>query len=473
MKQFRIIITITLLLSILLSACQAVVPEPEKNIYPVEDNVMQEKIQKDPELVYPIEENTVQEEPQKDPEQTYPVAETEDTDGAFGNLAYISDPKVSAEELQKLAHASNQFAIDLYQQLVDKEGNLIYSPFSIYQALLMTYAGAEGETAQEMMEVLGIKDGNEIHNVMNALNLTLQAEPVYAIEGMQPLIFNIANALWAQKDFYFDQAFLDKLSANYAAGLRLVDFNKPDEARQLINHWVEIQTNEKIKDLVPAGMLNEMTRLVLTNAVYFKGAWTNRFDSARNTQEEFTSLDGAKSQVEMMNNSFTGAGFVEKDYSVVRLPYEGGNFAMMALLPEDFAGFQASLDADLLNEILEKLSESGAMIHLTTPKFSFESSIDLGEILPAMGMSDAFDIDVADFSGMTGGKDLYISDVVHQAFIDVNEDGTEAAAATMVIMAPTSMPGEAITLRFDRPFIYLIYNTETNTVLFMGHVVAP
>lgn len=407
-------------------------------------------------------------------EDTYPILdENKDTDGAVGNSAYISDPKASAEELQKLAHASNQFAIDLYQRLVDKEGNLIYSPFSIYQALLMTYAGAEGETAQQMMDVLGVTDNNEIHNVMNTLKLTLQAEPTYTIEGMQPLIFNVANALWVQKDFHFEQVFLDKLMANYAAGLALVDFNKPDEARDLINHWVEVRTNEKIKELIPTGMLNEMTRLVLTNAVYFKGAWTNRFAPARNTQEEFTSLNGAKSKVEMMNNSFTGAAFVEKDYSVVSLPYEGGNFAMMAVLPADFASFQTTMNADLLNEILQKLTESHTMVHLTMPKFSFESSIDLGETLPAMGMSDAFDINNADFSGMTGGKDLYISDVVHQAFIDVNEDGTEAAAATMVSMAPTSMPGEAITLRLDRPFIYLIYNTQTNAVVFMGHVVAP
>jgi len=439
-----------------LSACQAAVvdPEPEKDIYPVEDN-------------------TVQEGTQKDSEQTYPVAETEVTDGAFGNLAYISDPKVSAEELQKLAQASNQFALDLYQQLVDKEGNLIYSPFSIYQALLMTYAGAEGETAQQMMDALGITDGNEIHNVMNALNLTLQSEPAYGANDIQPLIFNIANALWAQKDFHFEQAFLDKLSANYAAGLRLVDFKNPDEARQLINHWVEMQTNEKIKELVPAGLLNEMTKLVLTNAVYFKGAWANRFDPARNTQEEFTSLDGSKSQVEMMNNSFTSSGFVEKDYTVVSLPYEGGTFAMMALLPEDFVAFQKTLNAEKLNEIFGKLSENSAMVQLTMPKFSFESSFDLGKTLPAMGMSDAFDASVADFSGMTGAKDLFISDVVHQAFIDVNEDGTEAAAATMVGMSLTSMPGETITLRLDRPFIYLIYNTQTNAVLFMGHVVTP
>jgi serpin B len=461
MKIQKIALTVVLLLSMVLSACQPapvtpepVIPETESDLYPVEEQSMPEDLTHSGD--------------------TYPIlAEDQDTDGAVGNSAYISDPKASAEELQKLAHASNQFAIDLYQRLVDKEGNLIYSPFSIYQALLMTYAGAEDETAQQMMDVLGVTDNNEIHNVMNALKLTLQAEPAYTIEGMQPLIFNIANALWVQKDFHFEQTFLDKLMANYAAGLALVDFNKPDEARDLINHWVEVRTNEKIKELIPTGMLNEMTRLVLTNAVYFKGAWTNRFDPARNTQEEFTSLDGAKSKVEMMNNSFTGAAFVEKDYSVVSLPYEGGNFAMMAVLPEDFASFQTTMNADLLNEILQKLTESHTMVHLTMPKFSFESSIDLGETLPAMGMSDAFDINNADFSGMTGGKDLYISDVVHQAFIDVNEDGTEAAAATMVSMAPTSMPGEAITLRLDRPFIYLIYNTQTNAVVFMGHVVAP
>jgi len=461
MKIQKIALTVVLLLSMVLSACQPapvtpepVTPETEPDLYPVEEQTMPEDLTHSGD--------------------TYPIlTEDQDTDGAVGNSAYISDPKASAEELQKLAHASNQFAIDLYQRLVDKEGNLIYSPFSIYQALLMTYAGAEGETAQQMMDVLGVTDNNEIHNVMNALKLTLQAEPAYTIEGMQPLIFNIANALWVQKDFHFKQTFLDKLMANYAAGLALVDFNKPDEARDLINHWVEVRTNEKIKELIPTGMLNEMTRLVLTNAVYFKGAWTNRFDPARNTQEEFTSLDGAKSKVEMMNNSFTGAAFVEKDYSVVSLPYEGGNFAMMAVLPADFASFQTTMNADLLNEILQKLTESHTMVHLTMPKFSFESSIDLGKTLPAMGMSDAFDINNADFSGMTGGKDLYISDVVHQAFIDVNEDGTEAAAATMVSMAPTSMPGEAITLRLDRPFIYLIYNTQTNAIVFMGHVVAP
>lgn len=455
MKRFKMILTIGLLLNLVLSACQpAVAPDPEKDVYPGEDN-------------------TVQEEPTKDPSLTYPIKEVGDTESVFGQSAYIENPKASAEELQKLVNASNQFAVDLYQKLVDKEGNLIYSPFSIYQALLMTYAGAQGETAQQMMKTLGVQDENEIHNLMNALNVTLQSDPAYGAKDIQPLVFNIANALWAQKDFHFEQAFLDKLSANYFAGLQLVDFNNPEKARQLINHWVEIQTNEKIKELVPEGMLNEMTRLVLTNAVYFKAAWTNRFDPARNTQEDFTSLDGTKSQVEMMNNSFTSAGFVGEGYTVVSLPYEGGNFAMMALLPDDFAAFQKALNADKLNEIFGKLSENSAMVNLTMPKFSIDSNFDLGKILPAMGMSNAFDASKADFSGMTGAKDLFISDVVHQAFIDVNEEGTEAAAATMVGMSLTSMPGETITLRLDRPFIYAIYNTETNTVLFMGHVVAP
>ncbi len=446
MKPYNYFLTIVIMMSILLNACSPV-PSPSK-----------------PNLEsYPVEDSTINAEGD----------EQEAGSQLAGNLAYITNPQATAEELHRISLASNQFALDLYQHLLDKEGNLIYSPFSIYQALLMTYTGAEGETAEQMKDVLGVQDDNQIHNLMNALNVTLMAEPGYTTKDMQPLIFNMTNALWAQKNFHFEQDFLDKLSANYAAGLNLVDYSQPEEARKLINLFVASQTNDKIKELIPQGMLNEMTRLVLTNTVYFKAAWQNRFDEAQTQKDDFTTLDGSVNQVDMMNQSLTTGAFIGDGFVAANLPYEGNTFAMAAILPEDFVAYQKSLNAEALDKILQNLGENRALVQLSMPKFSTMSSIDLASKLMNMGMGNAFNSEIADFSGMTGGKDLYISDVVHQAFIDVNEEGTEAAAATMVGMVATGMPAETITLRLDRPFIYVIYNVETNAIVFMGHVVNP
>lgn len=452
MKSFRTLITISLLLGILLSACQpAVVPtQPDQDKYPSEDGKVNETTQ--------------------DPGNLYPADTSE---GVFGNQAYITNPSASEEELDKIANANNQFAIELYKQLTDEAGNLIYSPFSIYQALLMTYAGAEGETAESMMQALGIKDNKEVHNVMNALNQLLHAAPESAEGKVDPLIFNIANALWMQKDFQFEQAFLDKLSANYAAGIKLVDYNNPEEVRDLINTWVALQTNDKITDLIPEGMLNEMTRMVLTNAVYFKGAWRNQFDPAVTEQGVFNALDGSKIDVEMMYNSFRGGAAVDEKMTIVSLPYDTGKFAMAIVMPNDFEAYQKEFNVGALNNIFATLNETSPQVNLYMPKFKAESAIDLAEKLQGMGLADAFDASKADFSGMTGNKDLYISDVIHQAYIDVNEEGTEAAAATAIGMSVTSLPTDELTIKLDKPFIYVIYNTETNTVLFMGHVVAP
>lgn len=423
--------------------------------------------------------------PVQNPTEPYPVPGTEEptpevnepgsvTDSS-GDVAYIVDPQADPEAVKQLAQSSNGFALALYQALRDEDGNLIYSPYSIFQALLMTGAGAEGETASQMSAVLGV-DVNDpaVHNLMNALNKALTSQPEYLRENEQPLIFNVANALWAQKDFLFDQAFLDTLSANYDAGLKLVDFNNPEEARALINLWVAAQTNDKISELIPSGVLNEMTRLVITNAIYFKGAWVNRFDEEETKNGSFTLADGSSVSVPFMHGNFTLSALVDDKLSAVRLPYEGRNFAMAAIMPlTDFAGFESQLTASELEQILADLQSASAMLDLSMPKFQAETSISLADQLIALGMPDAFDAQKADFSGMTGSPDLMIGSVIHQATIDVNEEGTEAAAATAVSMSLTSMPVMSYTIRLDKPFIYVIYETTTNTIVFMGRVVNP
>ncbi len=421
--------------------------------------------------------------PAQSPTEPYPVDETEEpsnnepgeiTDSS-GDVAYIVDPQADPEAVRQLAQSNNGFALALYQALRDQDGNLIYSPYSIFQALLMTAAGAEGATASQMASVLGVDLNNpEIHNLMNALNKALTTQPEYLQSDAQPLTFNIANAVWAQKDFHFEQSFLDTLSANYNAGLKLVDFNKPEDARALINLWVAAQTNDKIQELIPEGLLDQMTRMVLTNAIYFKGAWSNQFEEKDTEDGSFTLLDGSSKTVPFMHGNFTLSALVSDKIQAIRLPYEGGTYAMAAIMPlENFAEFEAQLTAADLEQLLNSLQSSSAMVDLSMPKFKSESRFGLGEILAGLGMPDAFDAQKADFSGMTGKPDLMISSVLHQATIDVNEEGTEAAAATAVAMSLTSMPGQSYTIRLDKPFIYVIYETTTNTITFMGRVVNP
>ena len=423
--------------------------------------------------------------PAQAPTEPYPVEEPDepsneedepgDISDSIGDVAYIVDPQADPEALRELAQSNNGFALALYQALRGEDGNLIYSPYSIFQALLMTGAGAEGETASQMASVLGVDlNDPEIHNLMNALNQALTKHPEYLQNDAQPLTFNIANAVWAQKDYHFEQSFLDTLSANYNAGLKLVDFNKPEDARNLINLWVAAQTNDKIKELIPEGLLDQMTRMVLTNAIYFKGAWLHQFEEKDTKDGSFILADGSTTTVPFMHGNFTLSALVSDKIHAISLPYEGGSYAMAAIMPlVDFENFEAQLTAADLEQMLTLLQSNRAMVDLSMPKFQSESRFGLGEILAGLGMPDAFDAQKADFSGMTGKPDLMISSVLHQATIDVNEEGTEAAAATAVAMSVTSMPGQSYTIRLDKPFIYVIYETTTNTITFMGRVVNP
>ncbi len=380
-------------------------------------------------------------------------------------------PLTAYDHLAALSASNTAFALDLYQQLRSQDGNLFYSPFSISMALAMTYAGARAETESQMASAMHFDlPQADLHAALNALSAELDNR---AGEGDQTgFKLNVANALWGQQGFAFLPEFLDTLALNYGAGMQAVDYNQPEAARQTINDWVADQTEDKIKDLIPDGALNAMTRLVLTNAIYFNAAWLLPFDEQATQNDSFDLLDGSEVQAPMMRQTESFGYLKAEDYEAVEMFYEGRELSMVILLPDEsqFSAFEESLDSAQLQSILEQLSVQ--RLDLSMPKFKIDSSFGLADTLAGMGMPDAFDVVKADFSGMTGKPDLFITNVVHKAYVDVNEEGTEAAAATGVVMGLKSMPvGEPIVVKVDHPFLFLIRDTQTGAVLFLGRVV--
>ncbi len=383
-------------------------------------------------------------------------------------------PNVPESGVNALVNGNNAFALDLYRSLRSSDGNLILSPFSVSLALAMTYAGARGETESQMADALHFS-GQDVHPAFNALDLDLAQRGQSADKDQEPMQLNIANAVWAEQTYPFLQEFLDTIALNYGAGIRLADFiGQYDAVRKEINRWVEDQTKDKIKNLLAEGTLNPRTRMVLVNAIYFKADWLTQFDPNDTYDAPFHLLDGSEAQVKMMSNGLYGIPYVSGDgFQAVELPYAGETAAMTILVPDagNFVAFEAELDAAKLNEILNAMQP--ASIQLGLPKFQFESQFSLPAQLSALGMTDAFNPDLADFSGMTGNRDLFISDVIHKAFVAVDEEGTEAAAATAVIMELAMAPMFEKTLTIDRPFIFLIRDTVSGQILFMGRVVNP
>jgi serpin B len=410
--------------------------------------------------------------------------------GGQGNVVQADKPRLepdaTAAELEALAAGNSAFAFDLYQKLRQEgEGNLFYSPYSISAALAMTYAGARGGTEQEMADTLRFTlPQAQLHPAFNALDITLTGqggeeadESEDAAESGDAFQLSIANALWGQEGYEFLPEFLDTLAQNYGAGMRTLDFVQETEtARQTINRWVEENTEGKIVDLLQPGMLNSMVRLVLTNAIYFNGKWALPFEANDTHDETFHRLDGSTVQVPMMSQT-GGFRYTEGDgYQAVELPYRDSNMSMVLVLPAEsrFEEIEAAFSAQMLQDVGEALDFE--QVHLTVPKFEFESEFELGEALVAMGMASAFGLggDGADFSGMTGDRALAISAVIHKAFVAVDEEGTEAAAATAVIMLEAAAPmDEAVEIKLDRPFLFLIRDGETGTVLFVGRVMDP
>ena len=385
----------------------------------------------------------------------------------------ITSPAVDKTDLTTLVEGNSEFAFNLYRVLRNSDGNLFYSPYSISLALAMTYAGARSNTENQMADALRfLLTQNRLHAAFNGLDLELASRGEGAKgkddEGFR---LHIVNAIWGQKDFQFLSEYLDLLAENYGAGLRILDFmQEPEQSRLTINDWVSEQTEERIKDLIPQGAIDELTRLVLTNAIYFNAAWQYPFDEDATEEGDFFLLNGGKVRIPMMKQT-ESFGYTEGDgYQAVELPYDGRELSMVILLPEQgkFASFEESLSRQLVDSIIQEISDW--QVTLSMPKFEYESSFGLKQALNTLGMQDAFIPDDADFSGMDGKRDLFIQDVLHKAFVSVDEAGTEAAAATAVIVGTTSVPANQIELKIDRPFIYLIRDIETGTILFIGRV---
>ena len=370
------------------------------------------------------------------------------------------NPHVSTTAFDS-SESINQFTSDLYQTLsAGNEDNLFLSPYSISTALAMVYGGARGETESQMENVLYFGGQGATHPALSYLRTTLNG-----IQTKGHVELSVDNSLWPQKDYTFLPDYLAMTTEFYGSKIEPVDYMTDTEgARQKINGWVEDQTNDRIKDLIPKGMLDRMTRLVLANAIYFKGNWARQFKAEHTRPSLFRLADGTTTNVPMMSQTADFKLAHTPDFQALELPYEGGDLSMLILLPSK-SNKLPEFNLETLDEL--QFNEMEVMVQL--PKFKLESSFELGDTLAALGMPLAFSGE-ADFSGMAGTKNLYISDVVHKAFVEVNEEGTEAAAATAVGMRATSMPPM---FEANHPFLFLIRENLTGTFLFIGRVMDP
>ncbi|HSW40368.1 MAG TPA: serpin family protein [Acidobacteriota bacterium] len=388
-----------------------------------------------------------------------------------------TSPSVSQPELDRLAEGNTTFALDLFQLLKEQDGNFFYSPYSISQALAMTYGGMRGETEKQTAAALQFRLGQEqLHAAFNRTDIDLnqRGQGAKGADG-KGFRLNVVNAIWGRQGYQFTREYLDLLARNYGAGLRIVDYQAaPEQSRRTINQWVADQTENRIKDLLPQGSITSLTRLVLTNAIYFNAAWANRFEKAATQEGRFTLLNGDEVSLPMMKQYAENYRYTEGDgYQAIELPYDGREISMIIILPGNgqHTSVESGLDYAKLNSLPARMKN--AAVDLSLPKFRIETALNLNAYLKKLGMTDAFDPNKADLSGMNGNKELFISDVVHKAFVAVDEAGTEAAAATGVVAGITSMPTDIKQFTVDRPFIFLIRDNPTGTVLFLGRVLNP
>jgi serpin B len=397
--------------------------------------------------------------------------EIQDSSKEKGDNACSPGRAEDNSEIKALVHGNNVFAFDLYAQLRGSRGNLFFSPYSISTALAMTFAGARGNTAKQMAEVLHFPLAQKhVHRAFGRLETRLNA-----VRDSGTIDLNVANALWAQKEYRFLSEFLDLVTGNYGAELSYADFKTAHEAaRKEINDWVGCRTNMKIKDLIKPGLLNSLTRLVLVNAIYFKGSWRNQFEESATKDACFWVAPELKVDVPMMGQEHEFNYMETSDTQVLELPYLGNDLSMVILLPKKIDGLaqlETSLSIENLNAMLASLKKRKIMIYL--PRFKISSGFSLEKTLALLGMPDAFDPNSADFSGIVGLMKLCISRVVHKAFVEINEEGTEATAATGVVMRSTAAPVATKVFRVDRPFVFLICDNRSGSILFLGRIVNP
>jgi serpin B len=380
----------------------------------------------------------------------------------------IVAPVVPEGDLKTLAADNDRFAWDLYQAVGSTSDNLVFSPASISIALAMTFGGARGTTADQMVTTMHFSLPPErLHPAFNTLDLALASRGAGTPAGAFRL--SLANAVWSQRDFVVLPAYLDLLAENYGAGVRLTDFvGAPETARLTINRWVSDETQTKIPELLPSGSVDSLTRLVLTNAVYFRADWETPF-SAQSPDGVFQTPTGPVT-VPMMRGPEAIALWSGPGFHAAALPYKGGGVSMVLIVPDPgtFATFEATLTADALDAIIA--TAPSGLGSLFMPRFKLKTDLDLGKILTSMGMSDAFG-PAADFSGIDGGRDLFIKAALHQATIAVDEKGTEAAAATAVVLGRKSAAAEHLVV--DRPFLFVVRDDATGSILFLGRVLNP
>lgn len=380
----------------------------------------------------------------------------------------------AAADRAAIVDGNNAFAVDLYGQLRKQNGNLFFSPESISTALAMTYAGARGNTASEMAKTLHfILPPDRLHPAMGALLNDLNASH----DGYQ---LRVADALWAQQGNSFLDDFLQLMKNDYGAGFNQVDFKDATEAARLtINKWIEEKTDDKIMNMLQPGVLSPQTRLVLTNAIYFKGTWQTQFDKAQTKDEDFHLSRANAIKAFLMHREGSFRYFNGGTFQVLELPYKSEELSMIIFLPNEVTGLttlEQSLTASNTRLWLGELAAVPKVI-LTMPKFKMTQQFGLNGVLSAMGMPQAFEKDSADFSGMDGKRDFVMSAVIHKAYIDVSEEGTEAAAATAVVisraMAVRPMRLQPPVFRADHPFLFLIRDNRSGCILFIGRVTNP
>ena len=371
--------------------------------------------------------------------------------------------------VQDPSDANNMFALAFLSKISQQDkGNIFFSPYSISNAFSMVYEGAQGSTADEMQSVFHfIQDSTARKNYVEQINSMLN-------DPSQQYKLDVANALWIQNDYPVLQTYKDTLKQFYMANATNLDLkNDSENSRKIINTWVENKTNQKIVDLLPEGSINQDTRFVLTNAIYFKGNWTNQFEAQGTSNQNFTTSESKIVKTSMMTTTASFPYFEDDTIQVLKMPYQGGHLSMMVLLPKsnDLRSLENSLSVEKLQKWNGNMTTEPVTVYM--PKFSLDTKYILNDYLPSMGMPSAFSPNDADFTGISQTKDFSISTAVHQAFVKVDEKGTEAAAATGAVFQTTAMPLSKYTFRADHPFVFMIYDDQTGLVLFMGQVVNP
>ncbi len=405
----------------------------------------------------------------------------------------VSAPMVGTAQVQSVVDGNTTFALNLYSQLATNSGNLFFSPYSISTCLAMLYAGASGNTEQQMSQVLGFGTNQpQFASLFGQLQAELEAD-----QQTNAIELNIANALWVQEGFPFLPSFLETATNQYQANIGQADFiSEASEVTDEINNWVAQETQNKIQNIVPPDAINAATRLVLANAIYFLGAWTIPFAETNTSTQPFylssttlvpaplmhqplLHMVGADSNLVTVTYNYMQTYPVQSgplssnDFQAIELPYGSNQLSMLILLPSQTDGLgwlEQQLSPAFLSNVLGQMRPQPVEIFL--PRFMMDSSFKLGKTLAAMGMSDAFTPFVADFSGIDGGQDLYVSSVLHKAWGQVNEAGTEAAAATVIVAVSTAVTVPPV-FRADHPFLFLIRDTQTGSVLFLGRLTNP